>query len=101
MRMAIDPKFRNRPTLWVFDRLLLVRANVAGTREGWFLLDTGAAFTMIAPHLASAAQARSGGVELAGVQGVAGAVRLTLQVAGRELTEPEPVALELGRISQR
>jgi len=86
------------------DRLLLVRTSVAGSREGWFLLDTGAAFTAITPRLTSAAQARAGGVELAGIQGTAAAFRvapIALQVGGRALAEPEAVALDLAAISQR
>jgi tetratricopeptide (TPR) repeat protein len=85
------------------DRLLLVRTQLPGGRGGWFLLDTGAAFTAIAPGLGAMSQSPAA-VPLTGVQGSASAFRaapFSFQAAGRVLSEPEPVVLNLAAISQR
>jgi tetratricopeptide (TPR) repeat protein len=85
------------------DRLLLVRARMGSGKEGWFLLDTGAAFTAISAKEAPAAL-RAGSADVAGMQGAAMANRLSpvaLQVAGKSLADPEAIALDLGRLSER
>ena len=84
--------------------LLLVPGQIAEGREGWFLLDTGAAFTAIAPGLTPPAAPRSGAVSLAGVQGATAALRgspMAFLAAGRPLSEPQPLVFDLETISQR
>lgn len=82
--------------------LILVRAQSGRGGEGWFLVDTGAAFTAVDRESAPLSL-RSIPVDLNGVQGDAGAYRLSLlslHVAGRSLADPEAIAIDLGRISQ-
>ena len=85
------------------DRLLLVRAEVASGRAGWFLLDTGAAFTAVAADSVTPV-ARSGDLQLAGLQGIAGASRISqvwLRVAGKAMADSEAVALDLAGLSRK
>jgi tetratricopeptide (TPR) repeat protein len=85
--------------------LLLVRARVEGGKEGLFLLDTGAAFTVVSREYLPPALAGGSPVELEGAQGaVGGAFRvapLVLRVGGLALAEHSPLALDLRAISQR
>jgi predicted aspartyl protease len=84
------------------DKLLLVRGEMACDREGWFLLDTGAAFT--AMGASTIAQGARTAVDMVGAQGSAGAFRvapIAVKVGGRSLTDPEAIALDLAGLSQR
>jgi tetratricopeptide (TPR) repeat protein len=115
-RLRIDPHSRlleltpgdetgpaDMPRAVGLDRLLLVRANIDRGGDGWFLLDTGAAYTALSPSL-SAPRSLPQRLGLNGMQGAAGALRLApvgLRIGGRELAEREPVALDLAAISQR
>jgi len=84
--------------------LLLVRTAVAD-REGWFLLDTGAAFTTLARDLVPSAFQGSTAPELVGARGaVTGAYRLgplSLAVGRKSLVDMTPVALDLAPLSRR
>ena len=82
------------------DRLLLVRAEMASKRQGWFLLDTGAAFTAVAADLAIPG-AR---LNIAGPQGAIGAFRVSpiaVRVTGRLLADTDAIAMDLRGLSQR
>jgi Flp pilus assembly protein TadD len=82
------------------DRLLLVRAEMANKRQGWFLLDTGAAYTAVAADHSGSGS----GVAITGVQGTMGAFRvapMTFRVAGQLLADTEAVAMDLRGLSQR
>jgi tetratricopeptide (TPR) repeat protein len=85
--------------------LLLLRADMPCGRQGWFLLDTGAAFTVVAADAAAAAAAnRTGAVPLSGVQGGTEAYRLpplSFRTAGRTFADPDAIALDLGTLSRR
>jgi hypothetical protein len=82
------------------DRLLLVRAEMASMRQGWFLLDTGAAYTAVAAdHSAPGPR-----VDMAGPQGAFGAFRVSpiaMKVTGRLLADPQAIAMDLRSLSQR
>ena len=84
--------------------LLLVKTAVAD-REGWFLLDTGAAFTTLSRELAPAAMQKSSGPDLVGARGaVSGAYRLgplSLGIGGKSLVDMTPVSLDLAPLSRR
>jgi tetratricopeptide (TPR) repeat protein len=83
--------------------LMLVKTAAAG-KEGWFLLDTGAAYSTLARELVPAVMAK-GAVNLFGVGGsLRGAYRLgplSLGVEGRTLVDMAPVALDLEPLSRR
>jgi hypothetical protein len=82
------------------DRLLLVRAEMASKQQGWFLLDTGAAYTAVAADL-STPGAR---VDMAGPQGAIGAFRVSpiaMRVTGRLLADRDAIAMDLRGLSQR
>jgi predicted aspartyl protease len=83
--------------------LLLVKTSV-GSKDGWFLVDTGAAFTTVAQELTDPVS-RRGTADLIGVQGaVSGAYRLaplSLGIGGRQLVDTTPVSLDLGPLSRR
>ncbi len=82
--------------------LLLMRARTGSGSEGWFLVDTGAAFTAVDRDMAPVGL-QSMPVDLSGAQGDAGASRLSLlslHVAGRSLADPEAIAIDLDGISQ-
>src|SRR5689334_15553677 len=83
--------------------LLLVSTGVSG-KSGWFLIDTGAAFTGVARELAPRVLEK-GAADLAGVSGaLTGAYRIgpiSLNVGDRGLTDLSPVALDLGALSAR
>jgi hypothetical protein len=84
--------------------LLLLPAQPSGGRGGWFLLDTGSAFTALTPGLTAPASRRSEAVALAGVQGASAGLRgapMAFLAAGRPLAEPQPVIFDLASISQR
>src|SRR5262249_50284178 len=68
-------QIRDAPRALSLDRLLLVRANVNAVRDGWFLLDTGAAYTTLSPAL-SAPQFSLQPMNLSGMQGASGGWRL-------------------------
>ena len=114
-RMRIDPKARvmeltpagagspSAAQTIGLRNLLLVRTGVSG-KPGWFLIDTGAAFTGVARELAPRALER-GAADLAGVRGaLADGYRigpLSLDVGNRALVDLSPVALDLGALSAR
>jgi hypothetical protein len=85
-------------------RLMLVKASVAG-KEGWFLLDSGAAYSTVTRELVPPALLRNTAANLIGVRGaLSGAYRLgpiSLGVAGRTLVDLSPVALDLAPLSRR
>ncbi len=98
-----EPLPADAPTVLNLDNLLLVRTEISGGHGGWFLLDTGAAFTSVRTDSASPG-ARTASVDLAGTQGAVGAFRVapvSMKVAGRSLPDPEAIALDLGRLSHR
>jgi predicted aspartyl protease len=115
-RLRIDPRSRtleltpgepeelaDAPHVLGLNHLFLVRTNIEGGREGWFLLDTGAAFTTLGRAFTSP-QLSATPVDLTGMQGLAGAFRaapIALRVGPHALAEAEPVALDLSAISQR
>ena len=85
------------------DRLLLVRTELAAGRAGWFLLDTGSAFTAVASN-SSARAARGADQQLSGLQGTAAASRISpvwLRVAGRSMADSQAVALDLNAVSTK
>lgn len=82
------------------DRLLLVRAELASKRQGWFLLDTGAAYTAVAAD-SSGPGTR---IPMAGAQGALGALRvapMAVRVTGRLLADTEAIAMDLRGLSHR
>jgi predicted aspartyl protease len=84
--------------------LLLVKARVEGGKEGLFLVDTGAAFTVVSrEHLPPMLQPGSS-VGLRGAQGpLSGAARvgpLAFRVGGVPVVENAPLAMDLEPISQ-
>jgi tetratricopeptide (TPR) repeat protein len=83
--------------------LLLLRTAVSG-QEGWFLLDSGAAYSTLDRDLVPPIL-RKGPAGLVGVRGtLEGAYRLgpvRLDVVGRSLVDMAPVALDLGPLSNR
>jgi hypothetical protein len=85
------------------SNLLLVKVAVAG-REGWFLLDSGAAYSTVARDLVPPAL-RKGAADLVGVRGVQyGASRLgpmSFGAGGRTLVDMSPIALDLSPLSAR
>jgi predicted aspartyl protease len=83
--------------------LLLAPARVNGERFGYFMLDTGAAFSALSLDLA-----RSRGQVAAPMYGLGGrvgdAVRISpvqFHFAGEPLTDVEPIAFDLGGISRQ
>jgi hypothetical protein len=86
------------------QNLLLVRTFVAG-KDGWFLLDSGAAYSTVSRDLVPPAMLNGAAANVVGVQGVQkGAYRLSplsLGVANRTLVDLSPVTLDLGSISSR
>jgi Flp pilus assembly protein TadD len=84
--------------------LLLVKTAVAG-KEGWFLLDTGAAYTTLANELVPPVFQKAGSADLVGVRGVLpGAYRLaplSLGVGAKALVDLAPIALDLAPLSRR
>jgi hypothetical protein len=84
--------------------LLLVETTVGG-KDGWFLLDTGAAFTTLARDLVPPVLQKAGAPELVGVRGaLSGALRLgplSLGIGGKSLVDMTPVALDLAPLSRR
>src|SRR5262249_43004305 len=85
------------------NRLMLVRANIDHGPAGWFLLDTGAAYTTLSPALGTP-QLAPHALAVSGMQGGASGFRLgplALQGGGRAMHEREAITFELGAISQR
>lgn len=85
--------------------LMLVKTAVAG-KEGWFLLDSGAAYSTVARDLVPPALLMKGTApSLIGVRGaLSGADRLapiTLGIGARTLIDMSPVALDLAPLSSR
>jgi hypothetical protein len=85
--------------------LLLMKAVLDDAREGYVLLDTGAAYTGISPQTARAL--RSSLVEPLHMQGATGWVAgetvepgIRFRIAGQELTVDHPVALDLTTVSR-
>jgi hypothetical protein len=85
-------------------RLILVRTSVSG-QEGWFLLDSGSAYSTVARELVPPVLLQNSAANLIGVQGpLSGAYRLgpiSLGVAGRTLVDLSPVTLDLATLSSR
>lgn len=82
------------------DRLLLVRAEMASKRQGWFLLDTGAAYTAVASDLSTPGAP----IDMAGPQGAIGAFRVSpiaMRVTGRLLADRDAISMDLRGLSQR
>ena len=84
--------------------LLLVKARVEGGKEGLFLVDTGAAFTVVSwEHLPPTLQPRSS-VQLRGAQGpLSGAARVgpvAFRIGGVPVVDNAPLAMDLKPISQ-
>ena len=84
--------------------LLLVKARAEGGKEGLFLVDTGAAFTVVSrEHLPPTLQSGSP-VELRGAQGLlSGAARLgplAFHLGGVTVADNAPLAMDLEPISQ-
>lgn len=95
---SFSPTVRNR-------NLLLTKAVLDGAREGYVLLDTGAAYTGISPQTARALG--SSPVESFHMQGATGAVAgemvqpgIRFRIADQELKADHPVALDLATISR-
>ncbi|MEO8593325.1 MAG: aspartyl protease family protein [Candidatus Solibacter sp.] len=83
--------------------LLLVHARIEGGREGLFLVDTGAAYSVISPEYLPPAHCLGNAVEVQGAQGASSAVRLsplTFNIAGTTFVDRSPVAMDLSAISQ-
>ena len=84
--------------------LMLVRATVSG-KDGWFLLDSGAAYSTISKEFVPPAYYRGASPDLVGIRGaLSGAVRLaptTLGIGGRNLVDMTPIMLDLSGISSR
>ena len=85
--------------------LLLTKAALDDAREGYVLLDTGAAYTGISLQTARALRSRP--VESFHMQGAAGAVAgemvepgIRFRIADQELTADHPVALDLTTVSR-
>jgi len=82
------------------SHLLLVRATLDGVREGYYLLDTGSANSVISKNVEVSV---SGSVPLWGAQGeVAGAHRIqpvNLKLAGAQWVDPTPISADLSRFS--
>jgi predicted aspartyl protease len=87
-----------------FQHFLLVRTKANG-RQGLFLVDTGSAFTTLAREFAPPTSSMAPSMSLHGAGGdVSDAARIspvTLEIAGRKFVAAEPVAMDLGHISQR
>src|SRR5262249_40269570 len=85
------------------QNLLLLRTTVEG-REGWFLLDSGAAYSTVSKDLVPPVLLK-GATGLIGVQGpLTGAYRLgpiSLQIGGHVLVDMSPVTLDLHSLSAR
>jgi hypothetical protein len=94
-----------RPSNAIGLQSLLLLKTVVGGREGWFLLDSGAAYSTVARELVSPVLLKGAANGLIGVQGaLAGAYRLgplNLEVGGRRLVDPSPLAVDLRPISTR
>lgn len=85
--------------------LLLTKAVLDDDREGYVLLDTGAAFTGISPR--TARDLRSSPVESISLRGASGWVSgdmvkhgVRFRIGGQEFTAEQPVALDLSTFSR-
>lgn len=87
------------------ESMLLTKAVLDDAREGYVLLDTGAAYTGISPRVAQAL--RSSPVESLHMQGATGSVAgemltpgIRFRIAGQEFTPANPVTMDLTTISR-
>jgi predicted aspartyl protease len=84
--------------------LLLVKASVEGGKEGLFLVDTGAAFTVVSREHLPPTLPLGTPVELQGAQGLlTGAARLgplAFRLGGITVADRAPLAMDLAPISQ-
>jgi tetratricopeptide (TPR) repeat protein len=84
--------------------LMFIRATVSG-KDGWFLLDSGAAYSTISKEFVPPAYYRGASPDLVGVRGaLSGAIRLaptTLGIGGRNLVDMTPIMLDLSGFSSR
>ena len=84
--------------------LLLVAAKVNREHSGYFLLDTGAAFSTLSLDLAGWRGAQSSVIPVSGLSGrAAGAVRVSpvrFQIARGTLVDADPVAFDLREMSR-
>ncbi len=85
------------------SHFLLIRATLDGVHDGYFLLDTGSARTVISKAVASPAAAER--ESLSGAQGeIHGAHRLnpvSVKLAGEQFFDPAPIAADLKQMSLR
>jgi hypothetical protein len=103
-----DDSPRDEARAWAaavrIGNLLLVKARVAGGKEGLFLVDTGAAFTTVSRQYLPAVFEAGRSVAMQGAQGpVAGAFRagpLAFEVGGLVLADAAPLVMDLRAISQ-
>jgi hypothetical protein len=93
---------REPPNAYHVAEKLLLAATLDRHRAGYFLLDTGSAFSMISTTIMNGSIRPS---NLTGSQGViAGASRLSpvsLSFEGNEYTDPDPIAVDVGQMSQQ
>jgi predicted aspartyl protease len=85
--------------------LLLVAAKVDRERFGYFLLDTGAAFSSLSLELARPGRGHSSVIPVSGLSGgAAGAIRLSpvqFEMARGSMVDADPVAFDLREISRQ
>jgi len=83
--------------------LLLVRARIAGGKEGLFLMDTGAAYSVISPAYLPASHQTGCALEMRGAQGPASAQRIgpvVLEASGTTFFDSAPIVMDLASVSQ-
>ena len=83
-------------------RNLLLVESAVGRKTGWFLVDTGAAYSAVSREMAPAGLGPA--TEMLGVRGAFQANRLgplSLAIGARQLLDLAPVAVDLGPLSQR
>jgi predicted aspartyl protease len=102
---TLEPGMESFTKAHQIGHLLLVRAKVNRDTFGYFLLDTGAAFSSLSSELAGMSALNANAVPVAGLSGrAAGAVRLSpvqFQIAQEPIVDVEPIAIDLREMSRR
>src|SRR5205807_261037 len=97
-----DPRVAGGVAAIGVRKLLLLHGQIAGGREGLFLVDTGAAFSSISRRLAPPTAMPAPQIALAGARGALSAVRMgptEFRVGERALMDSAPLAMDLDSIS--
>jgi hypothetical protein len=103
--MELTPDEDAQPSNAIGLRNLMLVKTMVGGREGWFLLDSGAAYSSVSRAIVPPAMGNGRTTELVGVRGaLSGAYRLgplSLGVVGQTLVDLSPVVLDLAPLSAR